>query len=47
MEGVLQMKNKLAALKGNVFYGVGAIGLDLSYVLQLACQIHDRYFTFE
>ena len=33
MEGVLQMKNKLAALKGNVFYGVGAIGLDLSYGL--------------
>ena len=27
------MKNKLAALKGNVVYGVGAIGLDLSYGL--------------
>ena len=32
-EGATRMKNKLAALKGNVFYGVGAIGLDLSYGL--------------
>lgn len=27
------MKSKLSALKGNLFYGVGAVGLDLSYGL--------------